>query len=431
MENEEPSETRMSDIGYTLLTGRHHFRYRCAVVVQNREDGLYALKQFEKKQKRPNVFGGEVPPEFKGQSMIKEYIADLAQQTPALYQNRQKYQEVLTTLAELYCQGYELPAEMLYGASGSRRIHLPTYPFAREEYWVKATADHLVSAAEVIKLQGPGPAAEWVNGNGHTDVKVPTYDNVPDRAVPEPGASSENTLVGKVYSNETGISLKDQKAADDFEEKVRNYVKMFIASTINLQPDKIEAGVQLEHYGLDSILMIQLKNQLEVIFGELPANVFFEYPTVEELAQYFINTHPEKLPDTLRQQGHLPANQKDADSLLNTASPQHLFTPEVSPQTNPREELAREALFENHPQHVTMADFLKSVVSSIINLSPEKIEADIQLEQYGIDSIVTMQLKNQLEKSFGELPANLFYEYPTVRDLTQYFLKTEKTEIQW
>ena len=44
------------------------------------------------------------------------------------------------------------------------------------------------------------------------------------------------------------------------------------------------------------------------------------------------------------------------------------------------------------------------------------------LENYGIDSILAMNLTNQLEKTFGSLPKTLFFEYQTIRELAGYFV---------
>src|SRR5262249_52696782 len=59
----------------------------------------------------------------------------------------------------------------------------------------------------------------------------------------------------------------------------------------------------------------------------------------------------------------------------------------------------------------------------LLKLPAHKIDAQVGLEQYGIDSILAMQLTNQLEKTFGSLPKTLFFEYQTIRELTGYFIQ--------
>ena len=65
-------------------------------------------------------------------------------------------------LADLYCQGYELPWDRLFPPR-MRRIGLPTYPFAREHYWVGETGP--VAATGVAgAAAGTGHAAEMAAG---------------------------------------------------------------------------------------------------------------------------------------------------------------------------------------------------------------------------------------------------------------------------
>src|SRR5262249_23151693 len=91
------------------------------------------------KEKPANLFHGTVARGFSGQKAIQQYANQLLEQSRSLHGNRQRYQEVLQALAEFYCQGYELDWERLYGESRPRKMSLPTYPFARERYWIPET----------------------------------------------------------------------------------------------------------------------------------------------------------------------------------------------------------------------------------------------------------------------------------------------------
>ncbi|KAF6613467.1 acyl carrier protein, partial [Paenibacillus sp. EKM208P] len=54
------------------------------------------------------------------------------------------------------------------------------------------------------------------------------------------------------------------------------------------------------------------------------------------------------------------------------------------------------------------------------------------LETYGIDSIMITQLNSKLAGFFGELSQTLFYEYQTLRALTEYFVAEYPQEcMQW
>ena len=84
-------------------------------------------------------------------------------------------------------------------------------------------------------------------------------------------------------------------AYDGFQEKVTNYFKKMLASTLKLPVDRIQAGEPLEKYGMDSILAMELTNHLEKILGSLSKTLFFEYQTIQEVSDYFLEFHGEKL----------------------------------------------------------------------------------------------------------------------------------------
>ncbi len=84
-----------------------------------------------------------------------------------------------------------------------------------------------------------------------------------------------------------------------FKEKAINYFKEQLSFIINLPRHQIEADVQLEKYGIDSLMIMQLTNQLEKTFGSLSKTLFFEYQTIQELTEYFIGSHRDQLIELL------------------------------------------------------------------------------------------------------------------------------------
>ncbi|HTH49655.1 MAG TPA: beta-ketoacyl synthase N-terminal-like domain-containing protein, partial [Candidatus Limnocylindria bacterium] len=75
------------------------------------------------------------------------------------------------------------------------------------------------------------------------------------------------------------------------------------------------------------------------------------------------------------------------------------------------------------------ADYLRKLLSSVLKLPPHRIEADASWENYGIDSVMAMDLTFQLEEVFGVLPKTLFFEYQTLRGLADYFVRTQAAKL--
>ncbi|MDO9004941.1 MAG: SDR family NAD(P)-dependent oxidoreductase, partial [Aquabacterium sp.] len=73
--------------------------------------------------------------------------------------------------------------------------------------------------------------------------------------------------------------------------------------------------------------------------------------------------------------------------------------------------------------------YLTGLLSEGLQLSPERIDPKAPLEQYGIDSVMTMALTSRLEESFGALSKTLFFEYQNISDLGRYFVKSHRPRL--
>nr|ABM63527.1 BryB [Candidatus Endobugula sertula] len=125
----------MARIACTLQTGRYHFQYRCALVVKDRDEAISCLQQVSGSENPAHYLTGKVVRGLSKEKESDEYIQDLLQQTSLLKGNPKQYQEVLLTLANLYCKGYDIHWQSLYQTL-PKRLHLPVYPFSRSHYWV-------------------------------------------------------------------------------------------------------------------------------------------------------------------------------------------------------------------------------------------------------------------------------------------------------
>lgn len=122
------------DVSHTLLNGRSHFKFREAFVVNDVSELLAQLSKDDERSLSEFHFQGSVERDFimtptlreEGDSFIKQYLNSSCS-------NQRK--ENLLRLAEFYCKGCELNWKELY--SLARKLHMPTYPFSTESYWVK------------------------------------------------------------------------------------------------------------------------------------------------------------------------------------------------------------------------------------------------------------------------------------------------------
>jgi acyl transferase domain-containing protein/NADPH:quinone reductase-like Zn-dependent oxidoreductase/acyl carrier protein len=129
-------ELDCGNMSYTLLLGRKHFKHRLACVVSSHKELGALLRKWLEKGKVPQVSVSNLENrEQLETTSLKRYgnqcIEDCQQTTEP-----ETYLEQLSAVADLYLQGYALAFEQLFAGSEYSRISLPTYPFARERYWI-------------------------------------------------------------------------------------------------------------------------------------------------------------------------------------------------------------------------------------------------------------------------------------------------------
>ncbi|MGY0063720.1 SDR family NAD(P)-dependent oxidoreductase [Streptomyces sp. LZ34] len=127
----------LASVSRTLMTGRHHFAHRCAVVVEDGDDAVRMLREAAAGAKIPNLVRGTVSRDFTPNATIGKLIEGLVRAGRTVRHDAVTYPDHLTALAEFYCQGYPPEFEDLWD-SRPRLVGLPGYPFAAEHYWAPA-----------------------------------------------------------------------------------------------------------------------------------------------------------------------------------------------------------------------------------------------------------------------------------------------------
>ncbi|EIW19438.1 beta-ketoacyl synthase N-terminal-like domain-containing protein, partial [Pelosinus fermentans] len=140
---EKVQNERADEISYTLLAGRSHFSARCIFIAED----LYELQQQLIAVAKSGLAEFSFREEVKG---LKDYgeqlLAELREDRSI---NAETYKEKLSVLSELYISGYTLNWANLFDRS--RRVPLPTYPFAREHYWIPD-----VTSTDHSRVEGAG-----------------------------------------------------------------------------------------------------------------------------------------------------------------------------------------------------------------------------------------------------------------------------------
>ena len=125
------------NMSYTLMVGRKHLKHRLACIISSNQEATEVLTNWLNNGKTPQIYIADLNMnEYREQPALKRY----ANQCIENLQNTcdtSGYLEQLSSIAELYSQGYELEYERLFMNDHYCRISLPTYPFTKECYWVR------------------------------------------------------------------------------------------------------------------------------------------------------------------------------------------------------------------------------------------------------------------------------------------------------
>jgi acyl transferase domain-containing protein/predicted O-methyltransferase YrrM len=73
------------------------------------------------------------------------------------------------------------------------------------------------------------------------------------------------------------------------------YFQNMVAKTLKAAPGQLLANKNFNEFGLDSVLVVQLTNELRQVFDNVSGTLFFEVQTIDGLVDYFMNHQRERL----------------------------------------------------------------------------------------------------------------------------------------
>lgn len=131
------STAELIDISFTLLMGRQHFNHRLAFIVHTTEELKMLLNKWLQTGNLVQAYQSNLDNQsHRNQHALKEYgnqcINDCSNTNSVhIYLDR------LAAIADCFIHGYQLEFSKLFVKGTYKRVSLPTYPFARDSYWVQ------------------------------------------------------------------------------------------------------------------------------------------------------------------------------------------------------------------------------------------------------------------------------------------------------
>ena len=236
----------LQNIAYTLQVGREAMEYRLAMVVNNRKELLRALQQYvaaeDGADSGVSLYAGstkETAGQFK--TLLSGKVGTVVLDIFLAEKNLDK-------LAIYWVQGGEIPWPELYKGRPVARVNLPAYPFDRQRYWLANYA-------------GTGLKTSAVKKEAHQG----------------------DTLLKERLINAT---------SDQYAALLTDYLTIQVQQLLDL-PEPPCVSTSFFELGLHSLIAVELRNKLRALIQmELPIQVTSEYPTIEQLTGFLVDSRP-------------------------------------------------------------------------------------------------------------------------------------------
>ncbi|MEC4814646.1 MAG: beta-ketoacyl synthase N-terminal-like domain-containing protein [Scytonema sp. PMC 1069.18] len=150
---------------------------------------------------------------------------------PSLRRQEGEQLVMLNSLGTLYTQGYPVDWSRLYPAG--KQVSLPSYPWQRERYWVEKDTSVWVKTE---------PTAPRVT----EETMVSGTDNVPAKTEPE---ITRNQLLA--------VTPQERRTL------LESYLSRLLTRVMGLSASKVDLQQPLFSLGLDSLMAVELRNQIQ------------------------------------------------------------------------------------------------------------------------------------------------------------------------
>jgi amino acid adenylation domain-containing protein/non-ribosomal peptide synthase protein (TIGR01720 family) len=245
------SQQSIADICYTASTGRSHLEHRIAFVCATQEELSGKLIRLAAGEGQQGVFRGVyrvVSDSGHGRKqgeITEEEIYRISEEVgQAILENgssEAKSREQLERICELYVQGARVEFDKLYAKQSAQKVPLPLYPFERKRCWIEIER-------------------------------------------------SKSQTVEEYSKTNSGEVLMTVDATETLLNQVENTIKQMVSGASGLDVSEIDSHAHFLEMGLDSIMLVRIRKDIEEVFHlDIAIERFFDSITnVHSLMEFII-----------------------------------------------------------------------------------------------------------------------------------------------
>ncbi|MFG3014161.1 SDR family NAD(P)-dependent oxidoreductase [Streptomyces cinerochromogenes] len=270
----------LAALAHTLQTGRVALEERLVLSAHDLDGVREGLRGFLLGTRPANVWRARTP-DLPGEARLldeDDLLDDLVARWSA--------QGRLRKIAELWLEGYDVPWHRLH-ARPPHRLHLPTYPFARERHWIAGGTPAAYPLPQREELPEPGESSE------PSELPEPSR---PTAAADTEGRPPRVSVTGPVWRLAAEGEPLPARIDASAEDRARGFVRQLLAVQLGRTAEEIPVHTGFLDLGLGSLGAVRLTRELAgtVAPGFVPSTLF-EHTTVAALAAHLTGAHPDRV----------------------------------------------------------------------------------------------------------------------------------------
>jgi acyl transferase domain-containing protein/acyl carrier protein len=172
---------------------------------------------------------------------------------------------------------------------------------------------------------------------------------------------------------------------------VEHHVKTLFGRLLDIDHQDLKSDVTFDQYGLESVMAVNLANELEKDFGALPATLLFEYQTIDTLCGYLLDHYRD------------------------------VCAAKFAPAS---------AAVSGDDLHGRTTQYIKGVFSEFLQIDLDELNPQVTFENYGLESVMAVNIAARLERDFGSLPSTLLFEHQTIGSLADYLISERASDCE-
>ncbi|MEW9701804.1 SDR family NAD(P)-dependent oxidoreductase [Paenibacillus sp. SI8] len=404
------TDASLTEIAYTLQVGREAMEERLAFMAGSFQEWEEKLRGFVAGQDGiEGLYRGQAK---RNKETVTLFAADEdLQRAVEAWMNKRKYGRLL----ELWVKGLSFDWNKLYGDEKPHRVSLPTYPFARERYWIRAIETGVSPSAEAPQAAAVKPSGISLQplSGGQKPVRGPKEQSRQPIAL-----SSPNPSLGQQAKTHQTVPITAKKAvwADHLEEELA----ASLADTLSINRIYVDMDKSFMEIGLDSITGVEWVQAINKRYGlSIAATRVYDYPNLREFIKFLQKEMGKK--DS--------AVTKSTEGVSSSLPQAKHISVELKPLSSAEAKSTPLVTALEQPVHVQMSlehlqKELTESLAEILSVRQSDVDMDAKFTDMGLDSIIGVEWIQIINKQYGlSIAAIRVYDYPSIRELSEFMKK--------